>query len=166
MSAHSLGWRGGKSCVILLHFLFPHTHTHTRTHAHTHTRTRTHTHITTHAHHHTQVAHLTDTTFRPHLKKKKHGLVMFYAPWCGHCKAAKPEYTAAAELFTDNKKTSFTAVDCTKFDTVCTQYDVTGYPTFLYFNYGKNHAPYQGERSSSGFSEFMANPTAFLHSEL
>ena len=32
------------------------------------------------------VVHLTEETFKPVLKKKKHVLVIFYAPWCGHCK--------------------------------------------------------------------------------
>lgn len=41
---------------------------------------------------HLQVEHLTDEDFKPFLKKKKHALVMFYTPWCPHCKAAKPEY--------------------------------------------------------------------------
>lgn len=113
-----------------------------------------------------QVNHLTDETFKPSLKKKKHGLVMFYAPWCGHCKAAKPEYTAAAEQFGGDKKVSFSALDCTKFQPLCQKHDVSGFPTFIYFNYGKNPSPYDGARSMEGFAEFMANPTAYLRSEL
>ena len=50
------------------------------------------------------VHHLTDQTFKTFLKKKKHVLVMFYAPWCGHCKKAKPEFSAAAEEFSDDPK--------------------------------------------------------------
>ena len=39
---------------------------------------------------------------------------MFYAPWCGHCKAAKPEFTAAAEALADDASKSLAAVDCTE----------------------------------------------------
>lgn len=91
---------------------------------------------------------------------------MFYAPWCGHCKAAKPEFTASAEEFSGEKKLAFGALDCTKSRSVCDKYEVKGYPTFIYFNYGKNPAPYNGARNSEGFSQFMANPSAYIHNEL
>lgn len=37
----------------------------------------------------TNVVHLDEENFKTYLKKKKHALVMFYAPWCGHCKVRK-----------------------------------------------------------------------------
>ena len=35
------------------------------------------------------VVHLDEENFKSFLKKKKHVLVMFYAPWCGHCKKGR-----------------------------------------------------------------------------
>ena len=107
------------------------------------------------------VLHLTDENFKSTLKRKKNSLVMFYAPWCGHCKAAKPHFTDAAEVFADDRKTAFAAVDCTKFTGVCTTHEVNGYPTIKYFSYGKNEFKYMGPRSTEGFIEFMKNPSAF-----
>ena len=109
----------------------------------------------------TEVHHLTDDDFKTFLKKTKHVLVMFYAPWCGHCKAAKPHFTTAAEAFKAERKTSFAAVDCTKYPSTCTSHDVQGYPTIVYFNYGKKSFKYMGPRTEAGFVEFMSNPDSF-----
>lgn len=42
------------------------------------------------------VVHLSSDTFDATLKKHNSVLVMFHAPWCGHCKRMKPEYEKAA----------------------------------------------------------------------
>lgn len=43
-----------------------------------------------------EVVHLTSSSFDPVIKEESSLLVMFYAPWCGHCKRMKPEYEKAA----------------------------------------------------------------------
>ncbi|KAK2570032.1 Protein disulfide-isomerase A5 [Acropora cervicornis] len=105
-----------------------------------------------------EVVHLTTDTFKGFVKKKKHVLVMFYAPWCGHCKKAKPEFMDAAKHDAENSKIAYAAVDCTVQTSVCNQYDVNGYPTFRYFNYGKKDFKYMGGREAKDFMQFMENP--------
>uniref|UniRef100_A0A8C7YQH8 Protein disulfide isomerase family A, member 5 n=1 Tax=Oryzias sinensis TaxID=183150 RepID=A0A8C7YQH8_9TELE len=97
------------------------------------------------------VSHLGSEDFREALKKKKHALVMFYAPWCPHCKNAVPHFTTAAELFKEDRKIVYAAVDCTKGQNheVCKQEGVEGYPTFNHYNYGKFVERYNGDRGVS-----------------
>ncbi|XP_071942391.1 protein disulfide-isomerase A5-like [Antedon mediterranea] len=101
------------------------------------------------------VDHLGNDNFKNVMKKKKHALVMFYAPWCGHCKKAKPEFQQAAAKFEDNSKVSFAAVDCTEAKDVCSQFEVSGYPSIKFFNYGKLTQDYQGGRTEVDFTSFM-----------
>lgn len=93
------------------------------------------------------VLHLDDSNFKTILKKKKHVLAMFYAPWCGHCKMAKPEFTRAAEIFKDDPKVELVAIDCTKHHGTCQAYKVQGYPTLKYFSYLKDVKDYDGGRT-------------------
>uniref|UniRef100_A0A8C5BTR2 Protein disulfide isomerase family A, member 5 n=1 Tax=Gadus morhua TaxID=8049 RepID=A0A8C5BTR2_GADMO len=99
------------------------------------------------------VSHLGTEDFREALKKKKHALVMFYAPWCPHCKSSVPHFTAAADTFKDDRKIAYAAVDCTKGQNhdLCKQEGVEGYPTFIHFNYGKFAEKYNGDRGVSHF---------------
>nr|XP_046219183.1 protein disulfide-isomerase A5-like [Oncorhynchus gorbuscha] len=103
------------------------------------------------------VSHLGMEDFREVLKKKKHALVMFYAPWCPHCKNAVPHFTTAADLFKEDRKIAYVAVDCTKGQNqeLCKQESVEGYPTFNYYNYGKFAEKYNGDRGEAGFIDFM-----------
>uniref|UniRef100_A0A7N5ZZH9 Thioredoxin domain-containing protein n=1 Tax=Anabas testudineus TaxID=64144 RepID=A0A7N5ZZH9_ANATE len=103
------------------------------------------------------VSHLGSEDFREALKKKKHALVMFYAPWCPHCKNTVPHFTTAAELFKEDRKIVYAAVDCTKGQNheLCKQEGVEGYPTFNYYNYGKFVEKYNGDRGEAGFTGFM-----------
>lgn len=108
-----------------------------------------------------EVKHLTEESFKNILKKRKHSLVMFYTPWCGHCKATKPFFTEAAASFAEDRKIAFAAVDCTKHTTLCTSNDVQGYPTIKYFNYGKNGFKYMGPRTTESFTDFMNSPASY-----
>lgn len=115
----------------------------------------------------TDVLFLNDETFSTTLKRKKHAMVMFYAPWCGHCKDAKPEFTAAANALQDDPRVVFVAVDCTKYAALCAKYNVRGYPTIMYLSYFKTQVDYNGGRTSKDFIAFINNPpSAKKHSEL
>lgn len=105
------------------------------------------------------VTHLTDETFASTLKKRKHALVMFYAPWCGHCKRLKPDYLAAANLLKHQPRMLLGALDCTQYTEICTKYEVTGYPTLKVFKYGKDPMDYNGGRTATDIVEYLAKVT-------
>ncbi|XP_034839340.1 protein disulfide-isomerase A5 isoform X1 [Maniola hyperantus] len=106
------------------------------------------------------VRHLDAATFRGTLRKIKHAVVMFYAPWCGHCKSTKPEFTEAAEQFADELMVAFAAVDCTTQQELCSNYNVKGYPTLKYFSYfDKLIQDYSGGRKKADF-------VSFIHSQM
>ena len=45
------------------------------------------------------VKHLTTESFFSEVQKHDHVLVMFYAPWCGHCKAMKGKNLISVQIF-------------------------------------------------------------------
>lgn len=56
--------------------------------------------------------------------------VMFYAPWCGHCKKLEPVWAHVAQaLFNTNIRVG--RVDCTRFTAVAQAFKVNAYPTIL-----------------------------------
>ncbi|KAK6121661.1 hypothetical protein DH2020_044588 [Rehmannia glutinosa] len=93
----------------------------------------------------TDVVVLTDRNFSSFVDENKYVMVEFYAPWCGHCKALAPEYSAAAtELKVENVKLA--KVDATEENELSETYEVQGFPTVYFFVDGE-HKPYSGQRT-------------------
>merc|ERR1739848_262456 len=88
--------------------------------------------------------------------KGKDAFIKFYAPWCGHCKALAPTWEKAAKEL--NEKTIISKVDCTVESTLCSEFDVKGYPTLIHKTSDEKFTEYNGKRSIEGFEEYISNP--------
>ncbi|KAH8275203.1 hypothetical protein KR026_001993 [Drosophila bipectinata] len=103
------------------------------------------------------VLELGDDDFSSTLKQHETTLVMFYAPWCGHCKRLKPEYAKAAELVKDDDPPiKLAKVDCTEAGKeTCSKYSVSGYPTLKIFRQDEVSQDYNGPREANGIAKYM-----------
>jgi len=83
-------------------------------------------------------------------------MVMFYAPWCGHCKKFKPAYSSAATKAKETKTGILAAVDCTVDKRVCQEAGVSGYPTLKVYVGGMD-LDYSGARTESALLDFLSS---------
>ncbi|CAB4061901.1 PDIA5 [Lepeophtheirus salmonis] len=105
------------------------------------------------------VVHLDNGSFDEVISKETSINVMFYAPWCGHCKKMKPHFSAAANrLHDEGVDGKLGAVDCTSEDALCKRLGVKGYPTVKYFKNGKFEFDSGHAREEKTIVEFMKNP--------
>ena len=75
-------------------------------------------------------------SFQDALKKGAH-FVMFFAPWCGHCKRLAPIWDKLAEDYIkDEKDVVIGKVDCTKETSLCSC------KSFLPHNFFRNYQNY------------------------
>jgi len=85
---------------------------------------------------------------------------MFFAPWCDHCNALKPEWAAAALKSDEHEHIPFGAVDCTHNGHLCIKVDVPMYPTLKFFDSAEDVKGYfyEGHRSRNSLIEFAWHP--------
>lgn len=67
-----------------------------------------------------------DGDFDKMLTEADKWVVMFYAPWCAHCKSAEPDFQQAGL----QAPVHFARLDAVKFSEVAEREQVTGFPTF------------------------------------
>ncbi|XP_069692492.1 thioredoxin domain-containing protein 5 homolog isoform X2 [Periplaneta americana] len=99
----------------------------------------------------------TSDTFSTEVPKKNH-FVMFFAPWCGHCNRLAPTWEQLAETFNkdEGSQVKIAKVDCTADTSLCSDHDVTGYPTLKFFKAGESEAvKFRGARDISSLTVFI-----------
>ena len=104
-------------------------------------------------------------------------LVMFYAPWCGHCQTAKPEFEKAfGGIATDyddylnqdspklhDNKLALIKVNGDDHPDLASKLNVSGFPTFKYIKnvQGKSldgeASDYNNSRTASALEDFAKN---------
>ena len=103
--------------------------------------------------------HLTDWWCFSFLSSNPSVLVMFYAPWCGHCKRAKPHFvSAAAKLKAEGVEGKVAAVDCTVNRKLSQRFEVKGFPTIKYFKDGEMAFDVGDAREEASIIKFMKDP--------
>jgi protein disulfide-isomerase-like protein len=82
-------------------------------------------------------------------------MVMFHAPWCGHCKAMLPEYkNAVADMAKACPGLKVVALNGDKVRDALKKHDIKGFPTLKIFVDGKA-TEYQGDRSVKSLVDFV-----------
>jgi thioredoxin domain-containing protein 5 len=101
---------------------------------------------------------LNDSNFNE-LIKTTNFFVKFYAPWCGHCRKLAPTWSELAELLNgdDDSRVKIAKVDCTENNKVCTDNDITSYPTLKFFHINSVDEPvrYRGSRDLPSLTQFI-----------
>jgi len=98
-----------------------------------------------------------EESFNKEIGEKAH-FVMFFAPWCGHCKRLAPTWQDLAVKYNEKeeKDVVIAKVDCTIETALCSAQDVTGYPTLKFFKSGADSGvKYRGQRDIDSLAKFV-----------
>ncbi|XP_010921537.1 protein disulfide-isomerase like 2-1 isoform X1 [Elaeis guineensis] len=109
---------------------------------------------------------LTDDNFDEEVGQDRGAFVMFYTPWCGRCKKIAPEYEKLGPSFNREKSVLIGKVDCDKYKSLCSEYQVSKYPTIHWYPKGSlKPLEYDGPYTAQVFVEFV-NAEAGTNAEL
>jgi len=85
-------------------------------------------------------------------------LVLFYAPWCGHCKSLKPTWDQLAQKYHNrvvgSEKVAIMKVNADEHPEKTQELDISGFPTIILFK-GNDKIMYSGDRSLKSLETFL-----------
>lgn len=85
------------------------------------------------------VYELEDTDLEKFLGSSDTTVVLFYAPWCGHCKRMMPTFANAASMAANapgGDRCAWSQIDAAKYANVGKQFDIEAFPTTIVFHRG------------------------------
>lgn len=95
----------------------------------------------------------------------KHALVVFFAPWCGHCKTLHEPFEKLCHDLSDQDEFVAAVVDATEEVELAQTHGVTGFPTINWygrreFSIGAGEA-FSGSRTVAGMLDFVNSKTGW-----
>ncbi|BFZ21065.1 hypothetical protein BsWGS_24104 [Bradybaena similaris] len=117
--------------------------------------------------HGTHVVSYDSKTFAEGLKNNRN-FVMFYAPWCGHCKNIGPTWEELGRIYNtmENSPVVISKVDCTVYRDLCAVHNIIGFPTLTLFSAGgSRHVRYKGRRNLESLKMFLQQKSDDTESE-
>lgn len=85
-------------------------------------------------------------------------LAVFIVQGCGYCKKLKPDFSEAATEVKPNGILAAANCDLPENVALKRTYNITGFPTLIYFKEGKMQFQYGGEMTKSSLIEWMEDP--------
>ena len=85
-------------------------------------------------------------------------MVLFYAPWCGHCKSMKPEYERLREKYKKNSNKNVVMINCDDHKEFASKAGIQGFPTLRLYQNPKDdkYVDYEGPRTADAIETFLS----------
>lgn len=90
--------------------------------------------------------------FSGYVYSRTNFFVMFYAPWCSHCVAAKPEF----QSIESHVPTLMVDASTPEAAVVRERYAIKGFPAFVLFENAQPKEIYTGYRTADAFEQFLS----------
>lgn len=86
-------------------------------------------------------------------------MVLFYAPWCGHCKTMKPEYEKLRKKYTKIPNKNVAMINCDDHKEFASKAGIQGFPTLRLYKNPKDdkYVDYDGPRTADAIETYLSD---------
>eukprot|EP00941_MAST-03F_sp_MAST-3F-sp1_P004039 g4039.t1 len=117
------------------------------------------------------VSVLTESTFDKLITTNTwNAMVMFHAPWCGHCAAMAEDYEVVGLTFgASGSNVLIASINAIQAKNIATRFNILGFPSLLWFPlYSDRNKPtlYQGSHSAEAMVDFINSQSTVTRQKL